>query len=102
MTQLSLADGLQAKRDGLALVEEGHRDFVQTMRSLAIQISQASGFVSSDNLRVVAERMGLTPTSPNCWGAVFLGPKWKVVGRKKSAVPGNHGREIRVWKWEGS
>jgi tRNA(Ile2) C34 agmatinyltransferase TiaS len=92
--------GEELKQLGLALIEDHHADFVQTMRDIARQISQESGFVSSDNLRIVADRMGLVPATPNCWGAVFAGAKWKVVGRQKSAVPGNHGREIRVWRYE--
>lgn len=70
------------------------------MREHARTISDRSGFVTSDNLRVIADELGLTPANQNTWGAIFRGPHWKIVGRKKSAVPSSHAREIKVWKYE--
>jgi hypothetical protein len=100
MTQLTLdaAQGEQLKQAGLASAESD-ASFLSTMRDVAQEISQASGFVTSDNLRIVADKMGLSPRSPNSWGAIFHGKHWQVIGRCKSAVPGNHRREIKMWRW---
>ena len=101
MTQLTLNAqlGSSLKVEGLAEIEQTDQPFVDRMRVEAIKISQQSGFVTSDNLRVFAASLGLVPKHQNSWGAVFKGAKWKVVGRQKSAVPGNHSREIRVWQY---
>lgn len=73
--------------------------FVLRMRAVAKDISIKSGFVSSDNLRVMADALGWVPVHPASWGAIFRGPQWQEIGRQKSAVPSNHHREIRIWRW---
>ena len=102
MAQLSLdtAQGEILKKQGQAAVIAGSLSFVQFMQAQAVEISDKCGFVSSDNLRVSAEELGLVPHHPNVWGGIFRGPHWKQVGRKKSAIVGNHAREIRLWRWE--
>jgi hypothetical protein len=103
MTQLTLRDavaGAVLKERGHEALEDHDASFVTRMRHAAIKISDESGFVSSDNLRSIAEGMGLVPQSPNSWGGIFRGPHWKVIGRQKSTRPGNHAREIRIWKYE--
>lgn len=100
MTQLTLKDAATAealKEQGLDAVSVSADRFLKVMRAAAIRISDESGFVSSDNLRVLADAMGLVPHHPNAWGAIFRGLCWQMVGRQKSALPGNHAREIRVW-----
>lgn len=98
--ELSLADGLQAKRDGLALVEESDHKFIELMREAAIRISNIQGMVSSDDLRLYGCAHGIYPRHQNSYGAIFRGKRWREIGRKKSALPSSHAREIRVWKWE--
>lgn len=98
MTQLSLDEGVRLKIQGLDALEDDHR-FLDTMREAAIRISHESGFVTSDNLRVLADKLGLKPKHPNAWGALFRGPHWTIIGRQKSAVPGNRAREIKVWRY---
>lgn len=103
MTQLTLQDAATAeslKQEGIALVALNAENFVAIMRAAARRISEESGFVSSDNLRVIADGMGLVPHHPNAWGAIFSGSHWKEIGRQKSKLPGNRAREIRVWRWE--
>ncbi len=100
MTQLSLdtAQGEILKKQGQATVIAGSLSFVQFMQAQAIEISDKCGFVSSDNLRVIAEELGMVPHHPNVWGSIFRGKHWRVIGRKKSAVVGNHGRSISIWR----
>ena len=101
MTQLTLDAQLASalKIDGLNAIERTDGSFVQTMRNVAIAISQQRGCVTSDDLRVHASQHDITPVHPNSWGAVMRGPKWKVVGRRKSAVPENHSREIKIFQY---
>ena len=103
MTQLTLKDACTAdalKEQGLTSVAVNAENFVAIMRATARRISEESGFVSSDNLRLIADSLGLVPHHPNAWGSVFAGKNWREIGRQKSKLPGNHGREIRVWRYE--
>lgn len=97
--QLSLTEGHALKADGQALVEDRNETFVALMRAEARRISKERGWVSSDDLRVYASQLDLKPIHQNCWGSIFRGPYWQVVGRRKSAVPENHSREIRAWQY---
>ncbi len=99
MMQLSLEEGRVLKDDGLAGVADNNIAFLAVMRAEAIRISLSRGWVSSDDLRVYASQLDLEPTHQNAWGAIFRGPQWKVVGHRKSAVPGNHAREIKIWQY---
>ncbi len=92
--------GEQLKLEGQLLVEDTNAAFVKTMRSIAEGISLLKGSVTSDDLRAAAAKAGLAPTHPNCWGSILRGPHWTIIGRTKSAVPGNHHREIRIWRYE--
>lgn len=97
--QLSLEEGRVLKDNGLASVAENNTVFLALMRAEAIRISLSRGWVTSDDLRVYASQLDLVPTHQNAWGAIFRGPQWKVVGHRKSAVPGNHAREIKIWQY---
>lgn len=99
MMQLSLEQGRALKEDGLDRVLSNNKAFLELMRVEAMRLSRQRGWVSSDDLRVYASQLNLEPTHPNCWGAVFRGPQWRVVGRRKSAVPESHAREIRIWQY---
>lgn len=99
MTQLSLTEGRLLKEQGQILVSSNNQHFLALMREEARRISDERGWVSSDDLRVYASQLDLEPTHPNAWGAIFRCPRWQVVGRRKSAVPGNHAREIKVWQY---
>lgn len=97
--QLSLEQGRSLKEDGLASVSENNTVFLAQMRAEAKRISEIRGWVTSDDLRVYASQHNIEPTHQNAWGAVFLGACWKVVGRRKSAVPESHNREIKIWQY---
>lgn len=100
MMQLSLQEGRALKEDGLESVSANNKAFLALMRAEAIRLSNQRGWVSSDDLRVYASQLNLEPTHQNAWGSLFRGPNWTVVGRRKSAVPGNHAREIRLWAYK--
>lgn len=99
MIQLSLEQGRALKEDGIASVASNNEAFLALMRAEAMRISQSRGWVTSDDLRVYASQLDLAPTHQNAWGSIFRGPRWKVVGHQKSAVPGNHAREIKIWQY---
>lgn len=99
MMQLSLAQGALLKEDGLASVSENNTVFLAQMRAEAKRISEIRGWVTSDDLRVYASQQNLEPTHQNAWGGVFRGPQWRVIGRRKSAVPQGHAREIKIWAY---
>lgn len=99
MMQLSLTDGLARKRDGLSSIERHHPSFVQLIRQEAIRMSNLFGSVTSDDLRIFAELNEFDAPHPNCWGAVFAGSSWRVIGHKKSVLVTNHHREIKIWRY---
>ena len=91
--------GLALKQRGLDAVEESNLTWVEAMRDHARVISLMTGEVTADDVRQHAREMEWQPESPNAFGAVFRGRHWLCIGRTKSKHPGNHAREIRVWKW---
>lgn len=97
--QLALPEGQRRKQAGLNALETSHADFMETFRQVAIRISNRDGFVSTDEVRAEADLMGLEPDHQNAWGGLFRGPHWLEVGRKRSTIPGNHHREIRIWRY---
>lgn len=97
---LNLAKSIEAKEYGLTAVELEHESFVVLMRKVAQEFSRLHGSVTSDDLRVLVSRWGLTPGHSNAWGAIFRGTGWRCIDRTRSAVKSNHAREIKVWRWE--
>lgn len=96
MTQL----GLRLKERGLDAVEHTNLKWVDMMRNQAKYLSLALGAVDADDIRDYAKKTGLQPEHPNAYGAVFRGKGWKAIGWVQSRHASNHGRSIRVWKWQ--
>jgi hypothetical protein len=96
---LDSAAGAALKQAGLDQAE-GDVEFLSTMRWWAKYYSETRGQVTTDDLRCLAERMGKPPRSHNSWGAIMRGKHWKVIGMEPSRLPSNHGRMIRVYRWE--
>ena len=92
--------GLDLRDRGLDSVEGNSMTFQDRMRAEAIRISNARGWVTSDDLREYADREGIEPHHPNAWGAVFRGKCWVTVGIANSTVPTNHARLIRRWAYK--
>ena len=93
--------GMRLRERGLDAVENSHLTWVEAMREQAKRVSLATGHVSADEIRKYARSIQWNPESPNAYGAVFRGKAWRCIGRKKSDHPGNHAREIRIWKYCG-
>ncbi len=94
-------NGMQAKQLGLDLAELHDGAWLESMRAHAKRISAECGMVTTDDLRLYGASYGLYSMSPNSYGAIFRGKGWTMVGRKKSIIPSNHARELKIWKWEG-
>jgi hypothetical protein len=90
--------GEERKAEGLAIIEAHHGDFLSLMRTRAREIATEKGSVTSDDLRAYAACWGIEPEHRNCWGAVWRPSEWRYVGFKKSTLPSNHSRMVRVWK----
>lgn len=103
MTQLTLdaAEGQRLKHEGLAQVAAKNAEWLKAMRLVARGLSEQYGQVTTDDLRHYVEWQEFYPTHHNAYGAIFHGKGWTVVGRQPSKLAGNHGREIKVWRWEG-
>ena len=91
--------GLRLKEGGLDAVEHSNESWVEGMRKFAKRFSEQFGQVNADDVRRYSRKIGWHPESPNAFGAVFRGQGWRAIGRTKSEWPGNHGREIKVWRW---
>jgi hypothetical protein len=97
--QLTLDDALARKAAGLDRVEATHPDFVPRLRAAVKAHAQRYGTVTADDVRRLADQLGLRPRHPNAWGAVFRGPGWIRVGERVSETPSNHGHRNPVWAW---
>jgi hypothetical protein len=86
---------------GIAAVERSEErqapGLLEALREHAALIARSRGQVTSDDVREFAKKKGLEPHHPNVWGCLFRGPQWRPFGWKRSRLPGNHGRAIRVW-----
>ena len=96
--QLTLDDALARKAAGLDRVEATHPDFVPRLRAAARAYAIRHGTVTADDVRRLADELGLRPRSPNAWGAIFAGRGWAKVGERPSAVLTNHGHRNPVWR----
>ena len=97
--QLSLSRGIALKEDGLDNISSNNKSFLALMRAEAVRIASQRGWVTSDDLRVYASELNIEPTHCNAYGAIFKGVRWKVIGRRKSAVPSSHAREVKIWAY---
>ncbi|MEM6485324.1 MAG: hypothetical protein AAF662_10110 [Pseudomonadota bacterium] len=93
-----MLDGETQKQQGLDLVVLNNQEFVKCMREHAESIALHKGDVSADDLRPVAERIGIEPNHPNAWGAIFKGRVFRRKSSVKSRWPSNHGRYITLWE----
>lgn len=102
ITQLTLdqAAGAALKDHGHSSIEQTDPAFVAVMREMAKALSERDGSVTTDALRLWAVSQGMYPKHQNAYGTIFKGPHWKIIGRKYSAIPSNHGRSICIWKYE--
>jgi hypothetical protein len=92
--------GLTLREEGLALIEAHAGDFLRVMRGLAERMAKEHGSVSADELRPLADSLGLVPHHPNAWGSLFKAPGWRCIDTRISTTPSAHARLIRVWVFD--
>lgn len=81
----------RAKQEGISRATMSNETFVSVMRLAARRIAMEQGSVHVDDVRRVAERMGVAPKSSAAWGCVFSERGvWEIVGYRASAVVSNH------------
>lgn len=95
------AAGEHLKRLGIERVGEKGKAWITAMRVEAMRINLLEGSVTTDELRLYAEQNRLLPHHDNCWGAIFRGPRWQVIGRRPSRWASCHAREIKIWRYVG-
>ena len=110
---MSIQEGLDLKEHGLNVVECNNKEFIETMRNELVRyfnfvtIVRGNTFnpveVTTDHVRQFAEDNGLSPRSPNAWGAIFKkapdGFKFVNTGRTiHSKFKSNHGRRIYIFE----
>jgi hypothetical protein len=98
--QLGLVFGESLKDEGQARVEDNSGGWVDRMRGRARIMAQRDGRVTADDLRWYSALTRDPPHSPNCYGAIFRGRGWKIIGYEKSRIPSNHARRIAVWTYD--
>lgn len=83
---------------GIATVSDANRGFLSRMRSEAVLFISLHGSVTAADLHPIAAALGLRPTSPNAWGAVFRDPRFAPAGLAKNPRPSAHARRVVRWK----
>jgi len=95
--QFDLEGAEQAKIFGMDLVEFHNENFVHAMRQLAKELIKQCGWITTDDLRKIADRYNIQPDHPNAWGVIFRGKTFKAIGFTKSVIASNHARRITKW-----
>ena len=87
---------LKLKEEGMAAAAENKPIPLEIARQVAKRIASKRGCVEMDQVMAELQFMDIAP-GPWC-GSVFSGKDWIFTGsRIRSARPGNHARELKVW-----
>lgn len=91
----------QALRDsGIARVSCGREDWIAYARAVAVEVAEANGQVTINDIR---ERIELPDGFPaNVWGAVLKGDIFEPVGFCQATHPSAHARVVRIYKLKGA
>ena len=89
--------GLKLRDRGMDAVENHNLSWVKQMRRQARRICKVKGYVTTDDLRAIADLSNLQPLHRNAWGTVFRGSEWKPIALLRSTRPAAHGRKITAW-----
>lgn len=88
-------NGRDLRNAGLTLVSQGREDWLAYARSVAIEVAEATGQVTINEVR---ERVELPfDYHPNTWGAVFKGNTFEAIGYCQATHPSAHARVVRVY-----
>lgn len=93
-----LLEGIQRADYGIATVSRHYPEWLAKARKHAVEIAQAEGRVSSDDIHEICPMP--EGAHPNLMGAVFRNINLYLAGYKRSTRPSAHGRVIRVYKWK--
>jgi hypothetical protein len=92
--------GHQLRDSGIARVSSGREDWILYARAVAIEIAEARGQVTINDVREVVELPDGFPA--NVWGAVLRGDAFEPVGFCQATHPSAHARVIRIYKLKGA
>jgi hypothetical protein len=92
--------GQQLRDDGIARVSLGREEWIAYARAVAVEIAEANGTVTINDVR---ERIELPEEfPPNVWGAVLRGDAFEPVGFCQATHPSAHARVVRIYKLKGA
>lgn len=88
---------------GIARVAASNLPFIDKAREIAAlcAATHPNGTVCADDVRRIAQRIGLAPTHPNAWGALFKHPRFVMVGYRQSAKISRKAGTQRIWRLKG-
>jgi hypothetical protein len=89
----------QLKRMGMDSCARHYRDQLVKAQSIAVELANKLGTVTSDDVREESIRRGLNLSFSKNWsGSVFRCKDWESCGFQASRHDGSHGHTLRVWK----
>ncbi len=91
--------GRERKREGQERVSRNAQEFLKWVRGEAKRISHEKGSVSINDLRPLADKLGIVPHHLNAWGPVFNEDGWVPIGSVYARRPVSNGRVVRIWRW---
>lgn len=102
MQQLDLELGLLLKTRGMVSAEMNGSDWLtEILRPIARMLAaekQSRELCADDVTSYLLSHDIEVPKGP-FWGSLFKTKDWVFTGkRKQSALPSNHGRELKVWR----
>ena len=96
--RFDLDQGHALRDEGMAIAALNRAEFLAETRDEAVRIARAQGYVTIDDVRRAVHVPPGTTNSQNWIGSVFKDRRFAWTGRmKKSEIPSNHGRLIRIW-----
>lgn len=100
--RFDLDQGEALRDEGMAMAALTQSELLAEARDEAVRIARAQGYVTIDDVRRAAHVPPGTTNGQNWIGSVFKDKRFVWTGRmKKSEIPSNHGRMIRVWSLRG-
>lgn len=95
-----MINGAQLRDFGIARVSCGREDWIAYARAVAVEVAEANGQVTINDIR---ERVELPDGFPaNVWGAVLRGDAFEPVGFCQATHPSAHARVVRIYKLKGA
>ena len=91
--------GSALKQMGLYQTEANNQALVRLARAIAREHCVKYGSTTIDAVRQDPRMAEFQPSSPNCWGAVFMGDEWHCIGYEPSQLASNHHRRIARWAY---